>query len=473
MHFSEEELLASLERRRAAKGWKRRAWAPGNAGELPALGTVVDGKAVAGDATFVSGSSAKNQTFIDHGTPAVAEGAEAAHEKGGHGDGHDGDDTGDEAGEAGEAPAPAARRRWGRQKQDKGKRISLVPVGTGAIDPSAPTVGEDEEEEDAGHVSFAPRAGVLAEDEIDEEEEEEKEEEEAQDYVDMLASMKAVLTSRPKAAAAHGDGHAKARSAGDGDGDGGDREHGAGDASARDGGDDDGEDDDSDDDSFFEEEVSNTDDEDEAAEADVEGDKRATSAAQETGGGDEDGDGGDEDGGDDGLEDIVEIAESVRTMLAASGSPLKTSPGPEATASASSGLSVFLQLEQTRAEMERRLGEDIFLQGYQLLQEMQRVEEDEASMLHQQIEELLGEANRDCYQKMLHLVVQDGAHFDNTGHAGMVAARLGDCFFFPGLDVLSMWTAPHRLFFLLLFFSFFPIVSPSLSHPPPTFLRRF
>lgn len=91
-------------------------------------------------------------------------------------------------------------------------------------------------------------------------------------------------------------------------------------------------------------------------------------------------------------------------------------PEPEATATPSS---VFLQLEQTRAELERALGEDAFLQSYQLLQELQEAEDDEAEALQQQLQQVLGEQHAQCYHKLLHLVVQDCTQFDHTSKRGM------------------------------------------------------
>lgn len=196
--FSEEELLASLERRRAAQGWKRRAWdRPASIGDLPALGTVVGHSenvdtetAADGNSTYVASSSAASSAAIP---------ARATHSAPGSTD-------------ASAADAPQ-RRRWGREVPAEGRRFELVPVGTGAIDPSGPTVRESDDAEEgttravasparaAGDGMLAPVDETENDGEEDEGDEAEGEDTEIQDYVDMLASMKAVLTSRPRARA--------------------------------------------------------------------------------------------------------------------------------------------------------------------------------------------------------------------------------------------------------------------------------
>lgn len=89
--------------------------------------------------------------------------------------------------------------------------------------------------------------------------------------------------------------------------------------------------------------------------------------------------------------------------------------------------SVFLQLEQKRAELEQLLGESRFLQAYQLLQELQDADDDDAAALQVELQQLLSdqEEHERCYQQLLHLVVQESAYFDNTGRQAL-AADLSD-----------------------------------------------
>uniref|UniRef100_F7ACS2 non-specific serine/threonine protein kinase n=1 Tax=Ciona intestinalis TaxID=7719 RepID=F7ACS2_CIOIN len=77
--------------------------------------------------------------------------------------------------------------------------------------------------------------------------------------------------------------------------------------------------------------------------------------------------------------------------------------------------SIFCRLEHSREELERELGMEAFLKAYRYIQAIHEDEDESVSECEDRVRSLLGARHDDVYQRILQLVMADGAYCeDNT-----------------------------------------------------------